>query len=232
MTAITKSNPYPHYTAGDKLQVSEHGGDWKDFDTITTPDAARQAIKMCNQKGTRVFRVVGADGAVKLGAANTETVAKGKSSTKPKSAASKPTAKPATAKTTAKTAAANARAAKAMAAKPAEQSEPEDAKEPAQPAAKPAATPKKLSALDAATKVLADSGTAMNCQELVTAMRDGRLWTSPGGKTPSATLHAAISTEIRKKGAASRFAKAERGKFKLNGAGEKATGTETQEAAA
>ena len=33
-------------------------------------------------------------------------------------------------------------------------------------------------------------------------------WASPGGKTPEATLRAAISTEIRRKGDAARFRKA------------------------
>jgi len=36
-----------------------------------------------------------------------------------------------------------------------------------------------------------------------------------GGKTPSATVYAAIIREIAKKGDASRFARAERGKFTL-----------------
>ncbi len=38
-------------------------------------------------------------------------------------------------------------------------------------------------------------------------------WTSPAGKTPHATLYAAILREITTKGKASRFAKAERGRF-------------------
>jgi hypothetical protein len=39
------------------------------------------------------------------------------------------------------------------------------------------------------------------------------LWTSPGGKTPHATLYSAILREIQVKGDAARFVKAERGKF-------------------
>jgi hypothetical protein len=45
--------------------------------------------------------------------------------------------------------------------------------------------------------------------------RDGGqgLWTSPGGKTPEATLYAAIIREIAAKGTAARFKKHERGVF-------------------
>jgi hypothetical protein len=40
-------------------------------------------------------------------------------------------------------------------------------------------------------------------------------WTSPGGKTPEATLSAALGSEINKKGQASRFARPEPGQFAL-----------------
>lgn len=79
--------------------------------------------------------------------------------------------------------------------------------------AEPAAREGKLSALAAAARVLAEAGTAMTCKELVGAMAAKGYWTSPGGKTPEATLHAAISTEIRKKGDAARFRKAAPGRF-------------------
>jgi hypothetical protein len=39
------------------------------------------------------------------------------------------------------------------------------------------------------------------------------LWTSPGGKTPAATLYSAIIREIKLKGGEARFRKVERGKF-------------------
>jgi len=39
------------------------------------------------------------------------------------------------------------------------------------------------------------------------------LWTSPGGKTPHATLYSAIIREIALKGKEARFTKTERGKF-------------------
>lgn len=85
----------------------------------------------------------------------------------------------------------------------------------AKPAAKERKTkkePKKLSALDAAAQVLAGAA-PMNCKELIEAMSAQGLWTSPGGKTPHATLYSAILREINGKGRESRFVKAERGKF-------------------
>lgn len=75
--------------------------------------------------------------------------------------------------------------------------------------------PKKTSALDAAVQVLAKAQMPMRAQELIAAMAEKRLWTSPGGKTPHATLYAAMIREISVKGAASRFQKAERGTFAL-----------------
>ena len=76
---------------------------------------------------------------------------------------------------------------------------------------------KKLSAIDAAAKVLTDSKQAMNAKELVEAMAAKKLWTSPGGKTPHATLYSAILREINTKGNDARFKKTERGKFAANG---------------
>jgi hypothetical protein len=71
----------------------------------------------------------------------------------------------------------------------------------------------KLSALDAAAKVLAEAGTAMTCQEMIEAMATKGYWVSPGGKTPAATLYSAIAREINTKGGNSRFQKVDRGKF-------------------
>ena len=76
---------------------------------------------------------------------------------------------------------------------------------------------KKLSAIDAAAKVLTDTKQAMNAKELVEAMAAKKLWTSPGGKTPHATLYSAILREINTKGKDSRFKKTERGQFAANG---------------
>jgi hypothetical protein len=71
----------------------------------------------------------------------------------------------------------------------------------------------KLSALDAAAKVLADAGEAMNTKAMIEAMAVKGLWTSPGGATPWATLYSAITREINEKGADARFVKVERGRF-------------------
>jgi hypothetical protein len=75
---------------------------------------------------------------------------------------------------------------------------------------------KKLSALDAAAKVLADSKVAMNTKEMIETLAAKNLWTSPGGKTPHATLYSAILREIATKGKEARFVKTERGKFAAN----------------
>lgn len=83
----------------------------------------------------------------------------------------------------------------------------------ATPEAAPEAKPKKMSALDAAAKVLADTGEPMNAKTLIEAMATKGLWSSPGGKTPHATLFAAILREINTKGKAARFTKASKGHF-------------------
>ena len=80
-------------------------------------------------------------------------------------------------------------------------------------AAKTAEQPKKLSALDAAARVLGESGQAMNCQEMIEAMAAKGYWSSPGGKTPSATLYSSILRELKTKGGEARFRKTERGQF-------------------
>jgi hypothetical protein len=102
-----------------------------------------------------------------------------------------------------------------------EQATPSTDAEATPPAAKPQRqrkTPaepkeKKLSALDAAAKVLAEASQALNAQEMIQAMADKGYWTSPGGKTPAATIYAAIISEIKNKGAEARFVKTQRGKF-------------------
>jgi hypothetical protein len=76
-----------------------------------------------------------------------------------------------------------------------------------------AGQPKKLSALDGAAQVLAESGQPMNCQQMIEAMAAKGYWSSPGGKTPSSTLYSAILRELKTKGADARFRKTERGKF-------------------
>jgi HB1, ASXL, restriction endonuclease HTH domain len=72
---------------------------------------------------------------------------------------------------------------------------------------------KKLSALDAAAKVLAETGQPMSCKELIEAMAQKGYWSSPGGKTPASTLYSGITKEIATKGKESRFQKTDRGRF-------------------
>ena len=50
---------------------------------------------------------------------------------------------------------------------------------------------------------------------LIEAMAERGLWSSPNGKTPAATLYAAILREISTKGVAARFRKVDRGLFEL-----------------
>jgi len=81
--------------------------------------------------------------------------------------------------------------------------------------AKNADKPKRTSALDAAATVLKKAGKPMRSKELIDAMAAQGLWTSPGGKTPHATLYAAILREITAKGKAARFRKVDRGQFEF-----------------
>jgi hypothetical protein len=89
--------------------------------------------------------------------------------------------------------------------------------EKAEPKSQKATKPKekKVSALDAAARVLGEAKEPMNCQEMIAAMAAKDYWKSPGGKTPHATLYSAILREIDKKGKESRFKKADRGKFTI-----------------
>jgi hypothetical protein len=73
--------------------------------------------------------------------------------------------------------------------------------------------PKKLSALNAAVRVLQETKQAMSCPELIEVMATKGYWTSPGGKTPAATLYSALLRELQRKGKEARFKKTERGKF-------------------
>ena len=84
--------------------------------------------------------------------------------------------------------------------------------------ATPAAKAGRLSALDAAARVLEEAGQPMTCAEMITAMAEKGYWTSPGGKTPAATLYSAILRELQTKPGTSRFVKTERGKFARTGA--------------
>ena len=73
----------------------------------------------------------------------------------------------------------------------------------------------KMSALEAAAKVLEERGEPMSAGEMIEEMAAKRYWTSPGGKTPAATLYSAILREINAKGKDARFKKTERGHFTL-----------------
>jgi hypothetical protein len=73
---------------------------------------------------------------------------------------------------------------------------------------------KRPSGLDAAAAVLAEAGKPLNAKEMVERMLATGMWTT-GGKTPAATIYAAIIREIAAKGDQSRFRKVERGKFTL-----------------
>ena len=73
----------------------------------------------------------------------------------------------------------------------------------------------KLSALDATAKVLGEAKEPMNTKVMIEAMAVKGYWTSPGGKTPHATLYSAILREIDTKGSDARFKKTERGTFAL-----------------
>ena len=91
------------------------------------------------------------------------------------------------------------------------------AKPAAQKAQLAIADDKKLSAIAAAAQVLDESKEPMNAKQMIEAMAEKKLWTTPGGKTPHATLYSAILREIKTKGKDARFKKIERGKFAANG---------------
>ncbi len=85
------------------------------------------------------------------------------------------------------------------------------------PGAKPKREPKekKVSSLDAAAKVLAESKEPMTTGEMIELMAKKGYWSSPNGQTPAATLYSALLREINVKGKESRFEKTERGKFSI-----------------
>ena len=87
---------------------------------------------------------------------------------------------------------------------------------PEEPAAKPGRKREggKMSGLDAAAQVLAEAGEPLDTKTMVERMLAKGLWAT-GGKTPAATIYAAIIREIAKKGDEARFKKADRGKFTL-----------------
>ena len=100
--------------------------------------------------------------------------------------------------------------------KPAEPAKAKGGKAPKTPKApKPAKEkkPKRVSALDAAAQVIAGAKVPMRAKEMIAEMEAKGLWKSPGGKTPEATLYAAIIREIAAKGDKARFKKHDKGVF-------------------
>jgi HB1, ASXL, restriction endonuclease HTH domain len=80
---------------------------------------------------------------------------------------------------------------------------------------KPTTPANPLSALDAAAKVLGETGQSLSCPELITAMAAKGYWHSPKGRTPAGTLYSALLRELQTKGDQARFRKTGRGKFAL-----------------
>ena len=136
------------------------------------------------------------------------------STTKTKTDATKTIKKPAAVKESKST-----KPAKDVATKPAPEASSETpTSDKAKTSKKPpkAKTERKLSAIDAAAQVLAATKEPMNAKQMIEAMAAQKLWTSPGGQTPHATLYSAILREIGAKGDAARFKKADRGLFAAN----------------
>ena len=75
---------------------------------------------------------------------------------------------------------------------------------------------KKKSLLDLAARILADTGEALNCKELVAKAKETG-WESTG-KTPEQTLYSGLFREMNTKGEASRFKKSadRKGSFETN----------------
>jgi len=85
---------------------------------------------------------------------------------------------------------------------------------PPKQVAKQATKPKRVSGLDLAAKVLADAKEPLQAKAIAErAIAAG--WQTTG-KTPHATLYAAMIREIAKKGKGSRFKKTDRGLFATN----------------
>ena len=70
-----------------------------------------------------------------------------------------------------------------------------------------------MSALEAAAQVLAEAAEPLSAKQLIERMAEKGYWKSPAGRTPWATLSAALGREM--KGKESRFRKTKRGRFAL-----------------
>lgn len=80
---------------------------------------------------------------------------------------------------------------------------------------KTAAPVEKMSQMAAAERVLGEAGEPLNCKAMVEAMSAKGYWSSPGGKTPHATLYASLLRHIQKHGKEAKFIKTDRGFFAL-----------------
>ena len=90
------------------------------------------------------------------------------------------------------------------------ESKPKSKKAEKAPKAKKA---KRMSGLDAAAQALKDAGEPLDAKTM-TEMAIAKGWKT-NGKTPAATIYAAIIREIAAKGKESRFVKVDKGKFAL-----------------
>jgi hypothetical protein len=72
--------------------------------------------------------------------------------------------------------------------------------------------------LDSAVRVLKEAGTPLSTGDMVKTLLEKGYWQTEG-KTPAATIYAAIITEISKKGDKSRFRTVARGQFELTEVG-------------
>ena len=127
-----------------------------------------------------------------------------------KTATAKKASKPAVAKKPASKAPAKAKgAAKTQAAETPAETKDDAAEAPAaegsakrktKKAKAPKASDGRLSQLDAAVKVLGESGQPMSTKDMVETMGAKGYWSSPGGRTPEATLYSAILREVKNRG--------------------------------
>lgn len=132
-----------------------------------------------------------------------------KSATKKKSRARKAPTKPTAAKTSTNKKSTSEAAMRSAANKA---SAKKTAKPPTTKAKSSAANTKKPSGLDLAAKVLAASKEPLNAKTIAERAITAGWKTS--GKTPHATLYAAMIREMRDKGKAARFEKVDRGLFR------------------
>jgi hypothetical protein len=74
---------------------------------------------------------------------------------------------------------------------------------------------KKMSCLDAAVQVLADSPTPLTRPKIAQIAQDRGLWKPRKGKTPQQTIGGGITREIQSRGSKSRFKRTKRGQYSL-----------------